>query len=96
MKKLFMLGMLILLSGCFTAAPKETYPYGMSEKEWNELSIKDKAAIRRDFYFYERGNINFVNPQLQVEGRSDGSENVFLKNKKNTPAAKNPTPLIRE
>ena len=73
-----MLGMLILLSGCFTAAPKETYPYGMSEKEWNELSIKDKAAIRRDFYFYERGNINFVNPQLQVE-KSDPADSGIKK-----------------
>ena len=96
MKKLLALGMLMLLSGCFSSAPKETYPYGMNEKEWNELSIKDKAAIRRDFYFYERGNINFVNPQLQVEGRTDGNDNIFLKKTKSPSTNKTPTPLINE
>lgn len=95
MKKLLMLGMVLAVSACYTTTPKETYPYGMSEKEWNELSIKDKAAIRRDFYFYERGNTNFVNPQLQVEGRKDGTDNVFIKNQQRVPT-KNPAPLIRE
>ena len=59
MKKSLLLSLLVLLSAC-AGEPKETYPYGMSEKEWNELSIKDKVRIRRDIYFYERGNINFV------------------------------------
>ena len=95
MKKLIMLGMVLAVSACFTSAPKETFPYGMSEKEWNELSIKDKAAIRRDFYFYERGNTNFVNPQLQVEGGKDSNENVFMKNQ-SPQHSKNPAPLIRE
>ena len=72
MKKLLVLGLLMLVSACASDnTPKETYPYGMNEKEWNELSIKDKARIRRDFYFYERGNINFVNPEIEVEGKKD-------------------------
>lgn len=68
MKKLLLLGMLVLLSAC-GSAPKDTYPYGMTEKEWNELSIKDRTAIRRDFYFYEKGTINFVNPQMEIQGK---------------------------
>lgn len=80
MKKLFVLGFILALNACASApSPKENYPYGMSEKEWNQLSIKDKAAIRRDFYFYEKGSTSFVNPQLQVEGREDSSANVFIK-----------------
>ena len=54
MKKLLLLGAFALLSAC-SLAPKETYPYNISEKEWNELSVKDRARIRRDFYFYEKG-----------------------------------------
>lgn len=70
---LLALAVLIAVSACSTPqAPKETYPYGMNEKEWNELSIKDKAKIRRDFYFYEKGNTNFVDPQMEVEGRQEG------------------------
>ena len=38
MKKSLLLSLLVLLSAC-AGEPKETYPYGMSEKEWNELSI---------------------------------------------------------
>ncbi len=68
-----------ILSSC-AETPKETYPYGMTAKEWNELSVKDKANIRRDFYFYEKGSINFVNPQLEVEGRKDA--NIFTKQKR--------------
>ena len=52
MKKLIIAGLAALVSAC-AAAPEKTYPYGMTEKEWNELSIQDKAAIRRDFYFVE-------------------------------------------
>ena len=70
MKKLLALGLIALVGAC-SSAPKETYPYGMTEKEWNELSVKDKANIRRDFYFYEKGTINFVNPQLEVEGKKE-------------------------
>lgn len=79
MKKIILaLAAVAIISACSqTPAPapvmqKETYPYGMTEKEWNELSIKDKAKIRRDFYFYEKGNTNFVDPQMEVEGRQDG------------------------
>lgn len=90
MKKLLLLGMIALISAC--SSTPETYPYGMSEKEWSELSIKDKAAIRRDFYFYERGNMNFVNPQLEVEGKTE-SNNVFIKGKN---SHKTPEPLISE
>lgn len=88
MKRLLLLAMIILISAC--SSTQEKYPYGMSEKEWNELSIKDKAAIRRDFYFYERGNMNFVNPQLQVEGQKHNG-NVFMKEKD---SRKTPEPLI--
>lgn len=86
MKKLLaMIGLLVLVSACSsTPQPKETYPYGMSEKEWNDLSIKDKAKIRRDFYFYEKGSINFVDPQIEVEGRKEVMPNLFL-NKKSAP-----------
>lgn len=72
MKKLLVIGLLFLASACVTQEPpKETYPYGMSEKEWNELSIKDKARMRRDFYFYEKGSINFVDPQIDIEGKKE-------------------------
>lgn len=68
------MGLMLLVSACASEPqplpqPKETYPYGMTEKEWNELSIKDKARIRRDFYFYEKGTISFVDPQMEVEGK---------------------------
>ena len=91
MNKSLILGMLLALSACANNTPKETYPYGMSEKEWNELSIKDKAAIRRDFYFYEKGNIDFVNPQLSVEGKKDLNSNVFVNKKLPAPKA---VPLV--
>ena len=84
MKKLLALGLMLLVSACASdpqpqPQPKETYPYGMTEKEWNELSIKDKTRIRRDFYFYEKGSTSFVNPKLEIEGRQDSSQSVFLK-----------------
>ena len=74
MKKLLAMGLMLFVSACASEPqplpqPKETYPYGMTEKEWNELSIKDKARIRRDFYFYEKGTISFVDPQMEVEGK---------------------------
>lgn len=90
MKKLLALGLIALVGAC-SSAPKETYPYGMTEKEWNELSVKDKANIRRDFYFYEKGTINFVNPQLEVEGKKETTPNVFMQ-KKTTSKPKMITP----
>ncbi len=76
MKKLLALGLMLLVSACASdpqpqPQPKETYPYGMTEKEWNELSIKDKTRIRRDFYFYEKGSISFVDPQIEIEGKKE-------------------------
>lgn len=76
MKKLLAISLALLVSACASAPqpqpqPKETYPYGMTEREWNELSIKDKARIRRDFYFYENGSISFVDPQIEVEGKKE-------------------------
>ena len=72
MKKTIALGLLTLVAAC-AGQPKETYPYGMNEKEWNELSIKDKANIRREFYFYEKGSTAFINPQMEVEGKKTGN-----------------------
>lgn len=98
MKKLLAMGLMLLVSACASEPqplpqPKETYPYGMTEKEWNELSIKDKARIRRDFYFYEKGTISFVDPQMEVEGKKKLFPTIFAvrprrpnqlsKNKKN-------------
>lgn len=95
MKKLLVLGLLMMVSACASDnAPKETYPYGMNEKEWNELSIKDKARIRRDFYFYERGNINFVNPEMEVEGKKD-LPNPYLKKDSAKTAPAKPAELVK-
>lgn len=90
MRNIFVLALLILISAC-SSTPKDTYPYGMNEREWNELSIKDKAKIRRDFYFYEKGNVNFVDPQMEVEGKKE-LPNVHELNKRQTPA---PRPKIQ-
>lgn len=70
MKKLSVLFLVALITAC-SSAPKETYPYGMTEAEWNQLSIKDKTKIRRDFYFYEKGQVNFVNPDMDIEGKKE-------------------------
>lgn len=92
MKKYVALALLCLAAACTSTPPeqpkpKEVYPYGMTEKEWNELSIKDKARIRRDFYFYEKGSTHFVNPDIEVEGRKT-EPNMFSKPKTATkPAA---------
>lgn len=71
MKKIMLMFLSVILSGCATQEPK-TYPYGITEEEWNELSIKDKANIRRDFYFVEKGQMGLINPELNIEGK-DGS-----------------------
>lgn len=80
MKKLIALGLIAMIAACSTPEKpqtQQTYPYGMSEQEWNQLSVKDKANIRRDFYFYEKGSTSFVNPQLEVEGKKE-DPNLFL------------------
>ena len=73
MKKIIMLCSILTLSACVSSEPvkQEAYPYGMTEAEWNQLSIKDKTKIRRDFYFYEKGQVNFVNPDMDIEGRKE-------------------------
>ena len=70
MKKLFIFGLVALAASC-SSTSQETYPYGMTEAEWNQLSIKDKTKIRRDFYFYEKGQVNFVNPDMDIEGKKE-------------------------
>lgn len=58
----------LLLSSCVSETVP-TYPYGLSEQEWNSLSIRDQTRLRRDFYFYEKGATVYVNPKLEVEGK---------------------------
>lgn len=72
MKKIMLMFLSVILSGCATEEPK-TYPYGITEEEWNELSIKDKATIRRDFYFVEKGQMGLINPELNIEGKDGNS-----------------------
>ena len=86
MKKTIALGLLTLVAAC-AGQPKETYPYGMNEKEWNELSIKDKANIRREFYFYEKGSTAFINPQMEVEGKKQEMPLIMQQPKKAVPIA---------
>ena len=50
MKKLIIAGLAALVSAC-AAAPEKTYPYGMNEKEWNELSIQDKHSQPKTIRF---------------------------------------------
>ncbi len=69
MIKVLILAAFLAVAACASEKPKEAYPYNMTEKEWNNLSIQDQAKIRRDFYFYEKGDKNFVNPDLDVEGQ---------------------------
>ena len=85
MRTIIVLGLIALISAC-SSAPKETYPYGMTEKEWNELSVKDKAKIRRDFYFYEKGSVNFVNPDLELEGKKEQASHFNKKTSAPLPA----------
>ncbi len=70
MKKFSLLLALFLLSGC-AGKEEAAYPYGLTEKEWNSLSIRDQTRLRRDFYFYEKGSTAYVNPKLEVEGKND-------------------------
>lgn len=69
MKKACVLLILVLLSGC--SSKEAVYPYGLTESEWNSLSIRDQTKLRRDFYFYEKGSTAYVNPHLEVEGKSE-------------------------
>lgn len=65
MKKFFLLLLIALISAC---VHNSVYPYGLTESEWNSLSIRDQTRLRRDFYFYEKGTTDYVNPHLEVEG----------------------------
>lgn len=73
MKKWIILCGILLVSGCFSK--EVTYPYGLTEQEWNSLSIRDQTRLRRDFYFYEKGSTNYVNPKLEVEGKPETRPN---------------------
>jgi hypothetical protein len=76
MKKVFVLVGVLALCSCQDAEPKTIYPYGLTEQEWNSLSIRDQTRLRRDFYFYEKGSTNYVNPKLEVEGKAE-TRNVY-------------------
>ena len=65
MKKFAILILIFMVSACSFGG---SYPYGLTEGEWNSLSIRDQAKLRRDFYFYEKGTPAYVNPNLEVEG----------------------------
>ena len=72
MKTIFALCLFVLVTAC-SSNKAQTYPYGMSEREWNELSVKDQIRIRRDHTFYKDNNMELVNPSIEVEGRRAGS-----------------------
>jgi len=74
MKKYFILFLISIISACSS----DTYPYGLTEKEWNSLSIRDQTKLRRDFYFYEKGSTNYVNPHLEIEGKTPINNNYDL------------------
>ena len=42
--------------------------------------LKIKQGFAAIFYFYERGHINFVNPEMEVEGRKE-QPNPYLQKK---------------
>lgn len=67
--------LLFLLSACSGADVE--YPYGLTEQEWNSLSIRDQTRLRRDFYFYEKGATAYVNPHLEVEGKDGVAVNTY-------------------
>lgn len=75
MKKYVFCLSVLLLVGC-SSQQETSYPYGLSEQEWNSLSIRDQTRLRRDFYFYEKGSTSYVNPKLEVEGRTE-PRNVY-------------------
>lgn len=64
------LAAVLLVAGC-AGKDEVTYPYGLTEKEWNSLSIRDQTRLRRDFYFYEKGSTAYVNPRLEIEGKRE-------------------------
>lgn len=77
MKKICVVLGVLALFGCASSQPQNTYPYGLTEQEWNSLSIRDQTRLRRDFYFYEKGSTNYVNPKLEVEGKAE-KRNIYM------------------
>ena len=75
MKKTGLCLLLFLLSAC--SASQNVYPYGLTEQEWNSLSIRDQTRLRRDFYFYEKGSTAYVNPHLEDEGKDAVVTNTY-------------------
>ena len=68
MKKISIFFLCLLLWGC---GKEVLYPYGLTESEWNSLSIRDQAKLRRDFYFYEKGAIDYVSRDIELEGKRE-------------------------
>ena len=66
MKKLLILLSALSISAC--ALFDGPYPYNITQTEWEQLSIKDKAKLRRDFYFYKKGQVDLINPDIDLEG----------------------------
>ncbi len=97
--RIFLSFALLLTIAACAVKTAETYPYGMTEKEWSALSPRDQVKIRRDFYFYEKGSGHLVNPNIEVEGKKE-QPNAFMqqpaaakKTAADSPAA---TPLVLE
>ncbi|MBQ2885303.1 MAG: hypothetical protein IJE43_16365 [Alphaproteobacteria bacterium] len=68
MKKTSIVLLCLLLLGC---SNEVLYPYGLTESEWNSLSIRDQAKLRRDFYFYEKGETDYVSKDIELEGKKE-------------------------
>ena len=68
----------VLLMLLVSACSSQTYPYGLSEEEWKSLSIRDQTKLRRDFYFYEKGSTAYVNPHLEIEGKTPVKNNYDI------------------
>lgn len=52
MKKLLALTFLIMLASCVS------YPYGMTKSEWEALSPRERAGMRREFFFVQKGSLD--------------------------------------
>jgi len=52
MKKLLSLIFLVMLTSCVS------YPYGMTKTEWEALNPRERAGMRREFFFVEKGSLD--------------------------------------